>query len=140
MIHPYKLGGYYIVHLSFAYLGAALWLEASRVGSGKKKALISTMLFLLICGIEGMLSVRYVLSFVCPMVVVAVLEMMLAPQMSRTLRGYHMRFGGVTVAGFICCLTGYVLSELLYPSLFLSGAGSASSAKSTITASKFWMR
>jgi len=121
------IGGYYIVHLSFAYLGAALWLEAGSVSKGKRRALISAALFMLLCGIEGLLSVRYVLSFICPMVVVAGLEMMLAPQMSRTLRDHHMRFGGVTAAGFVCCLAGFALSEILFPRLFLSGAGSATS-------------
>jgi len=121
------IGGYYIVHLSFAYLGAALWLQAASISGGKKKALISAALFLLLCCAEGLLSVRYVLCFVCPMVVVAALEMMLAPQLSRTLRDHHMRFGGVTAAGFVCCLAGFVASEVLFPRLFLSGAGSATS-------------
>ena len=120
------IGGYYITHLPYAYLIAALWLDAGSVGRGKKKALISTALFLGLCGLEGMLSVRYVMCFICPMVVVAGLEMMLAPQMSRTLHDHRLRFGGVTAVGFVCCLAGYVLSEILYPRIFLSGAGSAS--------------
>ena len=121
------IGGYYIIHLPFAFLGAALWLEAGSVGVGKRRALVSTVLFMLLCGLEGLLSVRYVLCFVCPMVVVAGLDVLLAPQMSRTLRDHHLRFGGVTAAGFAACLCGFVLSEVLYPRLFVSGTGSASS-------------
>ena len=68
------IGGYYIIHLPFAFLGAALWLEAGSVGVGKRRALVSTVLFMLLCGLEGLLSVRYVLCFVCPMVVVAGLD------------------------------------------------------------------
>lgn len=121
------IGGYYIIHLPFAFLGAALWLEAGSVGIGRRRALVSTGLFMLLCGLEGLLSVRYVLCFVCPMVVVAALDMLLAPQMSRTLRDHRLRFGGVTMAGFAACLAGFLLSEILYPRLFVSGTGSASS-------------
>lgn len=121
------IGGYYIIHLPFAFLGAALWLEAGSVGIGRRRALMSTGLFMLLCGLEGLLSVRYVLCFICPMVVVAALDMLLAPQMSRTLRDHRLRFGGVTMAGFAACLAGFVLSEILYPRLFVSGTGSASS-------------
>lgn len=121
------IGGYYIIHLPFAFLGAALWLDASEGGRGRKKGLLSLVLFLLICSLEGLLSVRYVLCFVCPMVVVAALDVLLAPQMSRTLRDHHLRFGGVTMTGFVACLVGYVGSEILYPRLFESGTGSASS-------------
>ena len=121
------IGGYYIIHLPFAYAGAALWLQASEGGRGKRRALISTGLFLLICMLEGLLSVRYVLCFICPMVVVAGLDVLLAPQLSRTLRDYHLRFGSVTAAGFAACLAGFVGSEILYPRLFVSGTGSASS-------------
>ena len=121
------IGGYYIIHLPFAFLGAALWLEAGSVGIGKKKALTSTGLFLLLCGLEGLLSVRYVLCFVCPMLVVAAMDMLLAPQMSRSLHDHRLRFGGVTAAGFMACLMGFVLSEVLYPRLFVSGTGSAAS-------------
>ena len=121
------IGGYYIIHLPFAFLGAGLWLEAGSTGIGKKRALTSTALFALLCMLEGLLSVRYVLCFICPMVVVAGLDMLLAPQMSRTLRDHRLRFGGVTAAGFAACLAGFVLSELLYPRLFVSGTGSAAS-------------
>ena len=121
------IGGYYIIHLPFAFLGAGLWLEASSTGIGKKRALMSAGLFALLCMLEGLLSVRYVLCFICPMVVVAGLDMLLAPKMSRTLRDHRLRFGGVTAMGFMACLTGFVLSEVLYPRLFVSGTGSAAS-------------
>lgn len=120
------IGGYYIIHLPFAFLTAGFWLYASRCGMrrGRFAALLA---FLALCAMQGLLSVRYVLCFVCPMVVVAGLDVLLAPQMSASLRDRHMRFGGVTAAGFAACLLGYGASEILYPRLFTSGTGSASS-------------
>ncbi|MGN0775274.1 MAG: hypothetical protein ACI4MM_01220 [Candidatus Ventricola sp.] len=121
------IGGYYIIHLPFAFCGAALWLSASDGGRGKRRSLTGLILFLLLCLLEGLLSVRYVLCFVCPMVVVAGIDVLLAPQLSRSLRDHHLRFGGVTAAGFIACAAGYAASELLYPRLFDSGVGAAGS-------------
>lgn len=121
------IGGYYIIHLPFAFGGAALWLSASEGGRGRRRGLAALALFLAVCLLEGLLSVRYVLCFVCPMVVVAGLNVLLAPQTSRSLRDHHLRFGGVTAAGFLACATGYAASELLYPRLFESGVGAAGS-------------
>ena len=121
------IGGYYIIHLPFAFLGAALWLDASEGGRGKRRGLAALLLFLLVCMLEGLLSVRYVLCFICPMAVVAGLDVLLAPQTSRSLRDHHLRFGGVTAAGFLACAAGYAASELLYPRLFESGVGAAGS-------------
>ena len=121
------IGGYYIIHLPFAFGGAALWLAASEGGRGRRRGLAALALFLAVCLLEGLLSVRYVLCFVCPMVVVAGLNVLLAPQTSRSLRDHHLRFGGVTAAGFLACVAGYAASELLYPRLFESGVGAAGS-------------
>ena len=68
------IGGYYIIHLPFAFGGAALWLAASEGGRGRRRGLAALALFLAVCLLEGLLSVRYVLCFVCPMVVVAGLD------------------------------------------------------------------
>lgn len=119
------IGGYYIIHLPFAFFGAALWLKAAE--AGRRRGLVPLALYTLLCMLEGLLSVRYVLCFVCPMVVVAAFEVVLAPHTSRSLRDHHLRFGGVTAAGFLACIAGYVLSEVLVPRLFVSGTGSASS-------------
>ena len=121
------VGGYYIIHMPFAFLGAALWLDASEGGMGRRKGLCAIAAFAALCMLEGLLSVRYVLCFVCPMVVVAALDVLLAPQVSHSLRDRHLRLGWVTMAGFMACLVGFVGSEILYPRLFTSGTGSASS-------------
>lgn len=118
------IGGYYIIHLPFAYLTAALWLDASECGGRRLAAAAG---YLALCALMGLLSVRYVLCFVCPMLLVAALEVMLAPQLSRSLRDRHTRFGGVTLAGFMACAAGYAASEIIYPRIFMSGAGAASS-------------
>lgn len=119
------VGGYYIIHLPFAFFGAGLWLSASEGGRGRRRGYTAFALFLGLCLLEGLLSVRYVLCFICPMAVVAGLEVLLAPQTSRSLRDHHLRFGGVTAAGFLACAAGYAASEILYPRLFLSGVGAA---------------
>ena len=113
------IGGYYIIHLPFAYGGAALWLRASRKGSGRR----AVAGYLLLSALMGLLSVRYVLCFVCPMVVVAALETLCRTESPRGMP----RFMGVTLAGFAACLLGYAASEVLYPRLFTSGTGAASS-------------
>lgn len=119
------VGGYYIIHLPFAFLGAGLWLSASEGGRGRRRGLATLAPFLGLCLLEGLLSVRYVLCFVCPMAVVAGLDVLLAPQTSRSLRDHHLRFGGVTAAGFLACVAGYAASEILCPRLFASGVGAA---------------
>lgn len=119
------IGGYYIIHLPFAFFGAGLWLSASEGGRGRRRGLLTLALYIGLCLLEGLLSVRYVLCFICPMAVVAGLDVLMAPQTSRSLRDHHLRFGGVTAAGFLACVAGYAASEFLYPRLFESGVGAA---------------
>lgn len=115
------VGGYYIIHLVFGFWGAALWLKAAR--QRRKR---NTAAFAAICLVEGLCSVRYVLCFLCPMVVVAGLDWLLSSGM-RTLRDTHTRFLGVTLAGFALGVLGYAASEVVYPRLFVSGVGGAGS-------------
>ena len=89
------VGGYYIIHLVFGFWGAALWLKAAR--QRRKR---NTAAFAAICLVEGLCSVRYVLCFLCPMVVVAGLDWLLSSG-RRTLRDTHTRFLGVTLAGWV---------------------------------------
>ena len=113
--------GYYILHLVFGFWGAALWLKAAR--QRRKR---NTAAFAAICLVEGLCSVRYVLCFLCPMVVVAGLDWLLSSG-RRTLRDTHTRFLGVTLAGFALGVLGYAASEVVYPRLFVSGVGGAGS-------------
>ena len=115
------VGGYYIIHLVFGFWGTALWLKAAR---RQRKRDIAA--FMLICVVEGLCSVRYVLCFLCPMAVVAGLDWLLSAG-KRTLRDAHTRFLGVTLAGFAAGVLGYAASEILYPRLFVSGVGGAGS-------------
>lgn len=121
------IGGYYIVHLSFAFLGAGLWLSAGERARRRGKGLWLSAAFFLLCALEGLLSVRYVLCFICPMLVTAALEMIFAPKVGDALHDRHARFFGVTMLGFLFCGAGYVLSEVIYPRVFTSGTGSAAS-------------
>lgn len=121
------IGGYYIVHLSFAYLGAGLWLDCAQRARRRGKGLALAMVFLGFCALEGFLSVRYVLCFICPMLVTGVLDYVFAPEQGYALRDGHERFFGMTVLGFGACVAGYVLSEIIYPRVFTSGTGSAAS-------------
>lgn len=118
------IGGYYIIHLPFAFGTAGLWLEASEGGGRRGRA---TALYAALCMVQGFLSVRYVLCFVCPMLVVAALEAILAPDTGWSLRDQTGRFAAVTALGFACCVLGYAASEIVMPKLFFSGTGSASS-------------
>lgn len=113
------IGGYYIIHLPFAFGTLALWLGASKEKSGRAQLLG----YLALCLLQGFLSVRYVLCFVCPMLVTAVLEETGARGTPKKLS----RFAAVTLAGFVCCAAGYAASEVLIPRLFTSGTGAASS-------------
>ena len=115
------VGGYYIIHLVFGFWGVSLWLKAAQ---RQKKRNIAA--FALICLIEGLCSVRYVLCFLCPMAVVAGLDWLLSAG-RRTLHDAHTRFLGVTLAGFAAGVLGYAASEILYPRLFVSGVGGAGS-------------
>ncbi len=115
------IGGYYIAHIALFFWMAGVWVSVCSTG---KRRSIAT--FTLLSLGAGFLSVRYVLCILCPMVVVAAMEMMLAPNEGRVLRDYGMRQGKVTAVGLIACLIGYAASEVVLPRLFLSGVGSAS--------------
>ena len=121
------IGGYYIVHLTFGFIGAGLWLDAANRAKRRGGGLMLALGYMAFMALEGLLSVRYVLCFVCPMLVTAVLDFLFAPEQGDSLRDRHERFFGMTVLGFLACGVGYVLSEILYPRLFTSGTGSASS-------------
>lgn len=121
------IGGYYIVHLAFAYLGAGLWLSAARSARRRGRGVLLLLAFMALCALEGFLSVRYVLCFLCPMMVCGVLSAVFAPEQGSSLRDRHERFFTVTLLGFGACLAGYALSEIVVPRVFVSGAGSASS-------------
>ena len=121
------IGGYYIVHLTFAFLGAALWLRAARLARRRGRGLLLLLGFMALCALEGLLSVRYVLCFMCPMIACAVLDAVFAPEQEHSLRDGHARFFKVTMLGFGACLAGYALSEVLVPRVFMSGTGAASS-------------
>ncbi|MBQ9007978.1 MAG: hypothetical protein IJ088_01425, partial [Clostridia bacterium] len=52
----FTIGGYYIIHLPLAYLLASLWIRSVRESSSPG----SIFTFLILCILEGLLSVRYV--------------------------------------------------------------------------------
>lgn len=112
------VAGYYIVHYTFGYLLAALWLRAMEPRRGARAA------FCALCLLEGFLSVRYVLCFVCPMLAVALLDAIFA---SREALPRRARFLGVTAAGAIFCGAGYLAAQIALPRLFMSGVGAADS-------------
>ena len=120
------VSGHYLFIIGFGFLGTALWFRAVNI-RGKKRVLGMTVLFAAFCMLEGFLSVRYVLCFLCPMLAAALMEFLLAPDQSRTLDDHSMRFGLITALGFFACLAGYAASEILLPRLFVSGVGGASS-------------
>ena len=121
------VGGYYIVHLPFAFLGAGLWLRAARRARRRGRGLLLLLGFMALCALEGFLSVRYVLCFLCPMFACGVLDAVFAPEQDHTLSDGHARFFKVTMLGFGACLAGYALSEIVVPRVFMSGTGAASS-------------
>ena len=120
------VSGHYLFIIGFGFLGTALWFRAVNI-RGKKRVLGMTVLFAAFCMLEGFLSVRYVLCFLCPMLAAALMEFLLAPDQSRTLDDHSMRFGLITALGFFACLAGYAASEIILPRLFVSGVGGASS-------------
>ena len=115
------VGGYYIIHLVFGFWGVSLWLKAAQ---RQRKRNVAA--FAVICLVEGALSVRYMLCFLCPMAVVAGLDWLLSAG-RRTLHDAHTRFLSVTLAGFMAGVLGYAASEIIYPRLFVSGVGGAGS-------------
>jgi len=120
-----QMGGFYLCHCILGFLSAGLWLSAGEGGGGKRKSLLRAGVFACLCMLLGFFSVRYVLCFVCPMVVVAAAHVLLAPHMSHSLHDRHLRLGSVTLAGFIACAAGYAASGVIMPRLFTSGVGAA---------------
>ncbi|MDO5378264.1 MAG: hypothetical protein Q4G52_08015 [Clostridia bacterium] len=118
------VAGYYIIHLLFAFGTAGLWLEAAE---GDRHGRLATASYAAVCLLQGFLSVRYVLCFVCPMMAAAAVEVLFAPQAGRKLEKGLRRFGAVTALGFVSCVLGYAASEAVMPRLLTSGAGSAAS-------------
>ena len=121
------VGGFYLSHGILCFLSAGLWLLAAQGGRTRRARVLLAAGFAALCGAMGFLSVRYVLCFVCPMMAVAVMDALLAPQVGHTLRDGGMRLGAVTALGFAACLVGYAASEVIVPRLFHSGVGAASS-------------
>lgn len=121
------VAGYYIVHLSFAYLGTGLWLDCAQRASRRGKGLLLILGLMAFFVLEGLMSVRYVLCFACPMLVTGMLDMLFAPEEPCSSPEDHNRFFVVTMLGFAACVFGYVVSEIVYPHIFVSGVGAASS-------------
>ena len=121
------VGGFYLSHGILCFLSTGLWLLAAQGGRTRRARVLLAAGFAALCGAMGFLSVRYVLCFVCPMMAVAVMDALLAPQVGHTLRDGGMRLGAVTALGFAACLVGYAASEVIVPRLFHSGVGAASS-------------
>ncbi len=118
------IGGYYIIHIPFAFMTAGLWLSAGRMDRTPRETLPVCIAFVCICLLEGLLSVRYMLCFICPMVVVSILEAV-KPQEKP---GKHtVWLTRLTIIGFVAALLGFAAAEILVPRLFFSGVGAASS-------------
>jgi len=120
-----SMGGFYLCHCILGFLALGMWLSAGEGGGGKRKSLIRAGIFAGVCMLLGFFSVRYVLCFVCPMVLVAALDVLLAPHMSHSLHDRHLRLGSVTLAAFLACAAGYVASGVIMPHYFTSGVGAA---------------
>lgn len=118
------VAGYYIIHLVFAFGVGGLWLHAAESGM---RGIKITAAYAAMCMLMGFLSVRYVLCFVCPMMVAAAMEILLVPEMERKPEDHLTRSGVVTALGFLACVLGYAASEIVLPRLFTSGVGSADS-------------
>ena len=121
-----SISGHYLFFVGFGFLGAALWLRTMKAEK-KRRLILRTILFAAFCLLEGFLSVRYVLCFICPMAAVALMEFLLAPGEGSALRDDSMHFAVATAIGFAGCVLGYAASEIILPRLFHSGVGAASS-------------
>ena len=110
------IAGHYLLSMSFAFLGAALWLDSIRKSAGWPIVLG----YLGICFLNGFLTVRHVLCFMVPMMVVAALRWIRSGRRPD-------RVFWVSLAGFGSCILGYGTGEVILPRLFFSGAGSATS-------------
>ncbi len=121
-----SISGHYLFFVGFGFLGTALWLRTMKA-ERKRRLILKAGIFAAFCLLEGFLSVRYVLCFICPMAAVALMEFLLAPGEGSELRDDSMHFGLVTAIGFVSCVLGYAASEMILPRLFQSGVGAASS-------------
>ena len=110
------IGGYYIIHLPFGFGMAALFPGAAEKRRGRMAGLLA------LCFLMGLLSVRYVLCFVCPLLAAAALPVLFARETPRPGRPLF-----ASLAAFAACAAGYAASEFLVPRLFISGTGAASS-------------
>ena len=110
------IGGYYIVHLPFGFGMAALFLGAAEKRRGRTAGLLA------LCFLMGLLSVRYVMCFACPLLAASVLPLFFTRETPRPNRPLYL-----SLAAFCACGAGYVASEILVPRLFVSGTGGASS-------------
>lgn len=116
------VGGFYIFHGLFGMLAALLWLRACERNSRG-----ATLIYALLCAMEAFLSVRYVLCYICPAMVVALLDVLTARDMPSALSGERRQVLFATGVGFLFCLLGYAASEVVIPRLFHSGVGAADS-------------
>lgn len=114
------VGGVYIFHCLFGYLAALLWLRAC--GDSTRRAACA---YALLCAAESFLSVRYVLCFICPALLMVLLEALSARELSAALTGERRRSLVHTGFGFACCILGYAASEVIMLRLFSSGVGAA---------------
>ena len=130
------VGGFYAHHWLLAMLSCWLWLRlypqddgVSATAKGIKRArrghgYLRLAAYALICAALGLLSVRFVLCFVCPMLAAAVLDAIFARDEAIARR---IRFAALTAVGFVACVAGYAASEIVVPRLFISGYGASSS-------------
>ena len=110
------IGGYYIIHLPFGFGMIDLFLGAREGKRGRTIGLV------MLCFLMGLLSVRYVVCFVCPLLAATLLPELLSYETPKRMRS--LRLG---LLAFVCCAAGYIMSEVLVPRFFVSGTGAASS-------------
>ena len=114
------VGGVYIFHCLFGYLAALLWLRAGE--ASRRRAVWA---YALLCAAEGFLSVRYVLCYICPAMLLVLLQALTARDLSAALTGERRRLLACTGLGFAGCILGYAAAEVFMPRLFSSGVGAA---------------
>ena len=117
----FTIGGYYIIHLPLAYLLASFWLSAADRASSPA----SVTAFWILCALEGFLSIRYVLCFICPITLCCLFRFLLQNGSEERSLLKPDRSEGITFLGFLAALTGYLFAEWVTPRLFKSGVGAA---------------
>ena len=118
----FTIGGYYIIHLPLAYLLASFWLSATDHASSPA----SVIIFLMLCILEGFLSVRYVLCFICPIALCCLFRFLMKKDNKERSPLKPDRSEGITFLGFFSALIGYLFAEWVTPRFFQSGVGAAS--------------